>query len=427
MEQEIIVAAFEYSQLDTETRIIVQQKASEIKTLMRRTAQDIKEIGHKLIEVKQQLGHGKFGNWLEAEFGWTDRTAQNFMRVADTFKSENFSDLALAPSALYLLASPSTPDEARQEAIERARQGEVVSRAVAREIVGGKEEERNGQTYTMNTAAIGQGRPMPRIMQVEEERPVKAAFVVPAAPARRPAWETEAEIARATAEALADPPAYEVRQHMQALVAAEMKIRKAGITIHNIYNTMTWRIGDGPAAETIGEQELLFMAAEIDETLPPPPTPIDTALRNAIANAIHAGPKADAKIERVFFHVSRPHIATAASYLDARETFEVYELVDAHSYPTANAVEGRYSGLPVSYVGHSYRLGNPKTLVYEGEAEAVDPLEVVVAKANALPPASRIKLTTWLGLAAGQYAKDDPPAAEFVEAIVGLLESGEEA
>lgn len=59
---------FDYGALDNATRMVVQQRTSEIKSLMRRTAQDIIDIGQKLIEVKQQLGHGKFRNWLKAEF-----------------------------------------------------------------------------------------------------------------------------------------------------------------------------------------------------------------------------------------------------------------------------------------------------------------------------------------------------------------------
>lgn len=85
---------------------------------MKRTASDIIEIGQKLIEVKERLAHGQFGGWLESEFGWDQRTAQNFMRVGGQFKNENFSHLDFAPSALYALAAPSTPEPTRQEAIE---------------------------------------------------------------------------------------------------------------------------------------------------------------------------------------------------------------------------------------------------------------------------------------------------------------------
>ena len=37
--------------------------------------------------------------WLDAEFGWSEPTAQRFMRVASNFKSVNLTDLEnIAPS-----------------------------------------------------------------------------------------------------------------------------------------------------------------------------------------------------------------------------------------------------------------------------------------------------------------------------------------
>ena len=49
---------FDYSVLDSEARSEVQDRTSEIKSLMRRATQDIIEIGLKLIQVKHCLGHG---------------------------------------------------------------------------------------------------------------------------------------------------------------------------------------------------------------------------------------------------------------------------------------------------------------------------------------------------------------------------------
>ncbi len=59
---------FDYASLNPETRIVVQQRTSEIKTLIQRAAQDIFDIGQKLVEVKAKLGHGHFRSWLKAEF-----------------------------------------------------------------------------------------------------------------------------------------------------------------------------------------------------------------------------------------------------------------------------------------------------------------------------------------------------------------------
>lgn len=127
--------AFDYAALDAETRIVVQQRTSEIRTIVRRAATDVIEIGQKLIEVKARLGHGQFGPWLEAEFAWRERTAQSFMAVAERFKTANIADLNFAPTALYMLAQSSVPDEARATAIQRAETGERITIAAAQTII----------------------------------------------------------------------------------------------------------------------------------------------------------------------------------------------------------------------------------------------------------------------------------------------------
>ena len=59
---------FDYTLLDTKTRLLVQNRTIEIKNLLRRSAQDIVDIGKYLIEVKSHLGHGQFYPLLQA--GW---------------------------------------------------------------------------------------------------------------------------------------------------------------------------------------------------------------------------------------------------------------------------------------------------------------------------------------------------------------------
>ena len=126
---------FEYSILEAETRLVVQQRTNEIKRLMRRNSQDIIDIGEKLIEVKQHLGHGSFRNWLKFEFHWSVSTATKFMQVADQFKCVNFTHLNITASTLYLIAAPSTPKEARVEVLERASNGENIGYIKAKAIV----------------------------------------------------------------------------------------------------------------------------------------------------------------------------------------------------------------------------------------------------------------------------------------------------
>ncbi|NJM90267.1 MAG: DUF3102 domain-containing protein [Hydrococcus sp. RU_2_2] len=123
-----VSSSFDYTALDIDTASFVRQQTGEIHELVRRSAQDIFEIGQKLIQVKEKLGHGNFRNWLIAEFDWNERTAQNFMNVARQFKSETVAHLPLAATALYILSAPSTPAEIREEAIARAQGGEPITK-----------------------------------------------------------------------------------------------------------------------------------------------------------------------------------------------------------------------------------------------------------------------------------------------------------
>ena len=130
--------SFEYEHLDQRTQTIVWQRTSEIQELMRLTAENIISIGQKLTEVKEKLGHGSFQNWLRSEFEWSEQTARQFMQVyrwSKTIKNKNFVFSQLATSALYLLAAPSTPQEARDEVLSSIGGGEKISYSCVRTIV----------------------------------------------------------------------------------------------------------------------------------------------------------------------------------------------------------------------------------------------------------------------------------------------------
>lgn len=126
---------------------------------MRRTASDIFDIGQKLTEVKQQLGHGSFMSWLKSEFNWSVSAATRFMQVSEQFKFINLVNSDIAASALYELAAPSTPMDARAEAIERALKGEPITYFKAREIVNRYQEliqSEADQSVIINVDALWQ-------------------------------------------------------------------------------------------------------------------------------------------------------------------------------------------------------------------------------------------------------------------------------
>ncbi|WP_013334623.1 DUF3102 domain-containing protein [Gloeothece verrucosa] len=135
------ISSFDYAVLSPEIRNLVQNRTCELKSLMRRSAQDMIEIGQKLIEVKEQLGHGYFRAWLKTEFEWSIRTATRFMQVTTQFKAANLDNLNIAVSALYLLAVPSTPEKARQEVLELAQRGQTITYSKAKAIIKFHQQE----------------------------------------------------------------------------------------------------------------------------------------------------------------------------------------------------------------------------------------------------------------------------------------------
>jgi hypothetical protein len=126
------------SALDAATTL--KQHAEAIKLLVRRTCKSIAEIGHHLTEAQELAGHGKWLRWLDQEFGWSEQTARNYMRVFEMVrKSTTIVDLDLPLRALYVLAAPSTPESLREEIIERAASGEKISyEQVGQEITEAK-------------------------------------------------------------------------------------------------------------------------------------------------------------------------------------------------------------------------------------------------------------------------------------------------
>lgn len=119
------------------SEVIRAEHAEAIRKNCKRTVSDTVDTGRRLIDVKENhCSHGEWLPWLEAEFGWTDRTALNFMRVAEmAAKSETISDLNIPLRSLYALAAPSTKEPVRQVALEAIANGERVTPSDIREMV----------------------------------------------------------------------------------------------------------------------------------------------------------------------------------------------------------------------------------------------------------------------------------------------------
>jgi hypothetical protein len=114
------------------------EHANAIRLLGKRTVENVVEIGRHLVEAKAEAKKcgESWGDWLEREFNWSDQQARRFIHVFE-HKSElnKLLNSDFPVSALYLLAAPSTPSEARDAIIERAQAGETVPVAEAKRII----------------------------------------------------------------------------------------------------------------------------------------------------------------------------------------------------------------------------------------------------------------------------------------------------
>jgi len=110
-----------YNYGDLDPGIVTDAKAAA--TLIRSLIAEIAEatvplqirIGRELLAIKGRLGHGHFGPWLAAEFGWSDRQARRYMRAAQGKSSytgpraEDVDAYMTAPSiGEYLVATMQT-------------------------------------------------------------------------------------------------------------------------------------------------------------------------------------------------------------------------------------------------------------------------------------------------------------------------------
>jgi hypothetical protein len=79
--------------LDAADEAFLRERADFIRSLVKSTAENVVGIGTALANVKERLPHGAWLPWLDREFGWSERQAQNFLRVGAAFKSAKFADL----------------------------------------------------------------------------------------------------------------------------------------------------------------------------------------------------------------------------------------------------------------------------------------------------------------------------------------------
>ncbi|WP_262299022.1 DUF3102 domain-containing protein [Microvirga sesbaniae] len=122
-------SGFPYDELAADDAANVRARSALIKTFHKQESAAAIAIGQELLAVKGLLGRGRFGRWLAAEFMWDARTAERYMSVARAFADDLEIAASLPLTALYLLASRSTPARFRDEVIASLRSGQRVDPA----------------------------------------------------------------------------------------------------------------------------------------------------------------------------------------------------------------------------------------------------------------------------------------------------------
>ena len=114
----------------------IEKTTAEILMLKDQMAQNIIEIGKRLLNVKERLGYGEFTNWLENKIEISHRTANNFMKIANTFSnSQPVANLGTRK----LLALAGLDEEDREEVMKENNVEDMTSRELEQVVKEKKE------------------------------------------------------------------------------------------------------------------------------------------------------------------------------------------------------------------------------------------------------------------------------------------------
>jgi hypothetical protein len=177
--------AFDYSQLPEADREPVRATAQRIHDAV---GEALHTVGSELRSVKSRLGHGQWGAWLRAEFRWSASQALNLMRAAELVgKNANFA--VLQPSVAYLLAAPSTPEEARNEIAARLESGETgkdISVKAVKETIAKAQERSPPQPRPLRVQVVEKLTRYPITIKPAPPKPEPKTEPAPASPPQNP-------------------------------------------------------------------------------------------------------------------------------------------------------------------------------------------------------------------------------------------------
>jgi hypothetical protein len=128
---------FDLGALAPETRSVVEREDGEFTRNMEAAGAAFILACRNVLHIHEALRYKRpgFVDWCNSKRGFSDETGRKMLRVAQMFQDSGNIPPIESREALYLLAAPSTPEPAREEALARAEAGEEITRTAAKEIV----------------------------------------------------------------------------------------------------------------------------------------------------------------------------------------------------------------------------------------------------------------------------------------------------
>jgi Protein of unknown function (DUF3102) len=131
------------AQAGAQVSLVLAEHAAEIKRLGKRVVDDVIEIGARLAACRAILkDEDRWRAWLENELRLSHQTAGRFTQIYElSLRRSNLDHLDLPVSALYLLAAPSTPPNARDAVLDLAANGEHLTHAQVKAMIAEAKNE----------------------------------------------------------------------------------------------------------------------------------------------------------------------------------------------------------------------------------------------------------------------------------------------
>ena len=178
----------------------IETITEEILSYKRTAGESILEIGRRLKEAKALLSHGEWLPWLSEKVEFSERSAQNFMRLADAYQNpQTLADLGASKALVLLALSPVERDEFLSEKHDVRGAEKTVPEMSAREL-----EEAIRQRKIAELKAEETARELNRQKEATAEAEAEAAKAQEAAEAARAEVESARSISFAAQERTAE-------------------------------------------------------------------------------------------------------------------------------------------------------------------------------------------------------------------------------